>query len=365
MSEPRVGLAADRDPHAHDGRAGVAPVRSIARTASSARASAVSSSARLDAPAERMPAEARGLVGEPVIEGDWLDALARLRAAGEPAVIATLVHVRGHAPREAGAKMIVGRRGVWSTIGGGNLEATAIQRARELLRDRGAVPEELELGLSEHARADHGEQCCGGVVRILLEPVAAAPTVAIFGVGHVGLELARIVTRMPWRVHLVDAREGMFAPERLGEILTGAATVSLHSGPAPEQVVAGLPEGAHALILTHDHAEDFLLCDAVLRRDAELRAEAEEAADAGEDGGDVAGGEALADTGVRGGLGSMGVIGSAAKWARFRGRLASEGHADEEIARLRCPIGIQGIGGKEPVAVAVSVAAELLELVRR
>ena len=57
----------------------------------------------------------------------------------------------------------------------------------------------LESRLSPHASHDHGRQCCGGEVRLLLEPISVRPTVAIFGVGHVGLELARILFRLELR----------------------------------------------------------------------------------------------------------------------------------------------------------------------
>lgn len=95
----------------------------------------------------------------------------------------------------------------------------------------------------------------------------------------------------------------------------------------PEIVLGELAPGTHVLIMTHDHAEDFALCDAVLR-----------------------GGE----------FGSIGLIGSAGKWARFRTQLAAQGHDDAAIARITTPIGLAGLGGKEPAAIAVSVAAELL-----
>lgn len=143
---------------------------------------------------------------------DWLDALGQLRRDRLPAVLLTVLDVRGHAPRDAGAKMVVGPTGLWGSVGGGNLEITAVERARELLREtrqpsglRGG-PEVLEFGLSEHAPAEHGRQCCGGVVRVLIEPVPVRPTVAIFGLGHVGLELARVLTRLDLDLVLVDSR---------------------------------------------------------------------------------------------------------------------------------------------------------------
>ena len=123
-------------------------------------------------------------------------------------VLVTLATVRGHAPREAGAKMVVGLQGTYGSVGGGNLEATAVDRARQMLRLGRAEPELLTLRLTDRAPAEFGRQCCGGEVTLLLEVVQAArPAVAIFGVGHVGLALARILVTLDIELHLIDSRE--------------------------------------------------------------------------------------------------------------------------------------------------------------
>ena len=101
---------------------------------------------------------------------DWLDALQHLRTAGLPGVLVTVTEVRGHAPREAGAKMVVGARTTWDSVGGGNLEATVVERARVLLATGATDPETMTFSLNEHAAVEHGRQCCGGVVSVLLEP---------------------------------------------------------------------------------------------------------------------------------------------------------------------------------------------------
>ena len=88
-----------------------------------------------------------------------------------------------------------------------------------------------------------------------------------------------------------------------------------------------LPAGSHVLIMTHDHAEDAALCDAALRC---------------------------------GHLDSIGLIGSSAKWRRFAKKLAEEGHGPDALARIITPIGLPEITGKEPAAIAVGVAADLL-----
>src|SRR3954469_2106625 len=109
---------------------------------------------------------------------DWLQALQQLRSAGLPGVLATVAEVRGHAPREAGAKMLVGAEATWGSIGGGNLEATVIDRARAMIAAGTAGPETLTFPLKEHPPPLHARQCCGGVVSVFLEPFPARPTVA-------------------------------------------------------------------------------------------------------------------------------------------------------------------------------------------
>ena len=266
---------------------------------------------------------------------EWLKAVQRLREQRVPGVLVTVTSVRGHAPREAGAKMVVSAEHTWATVGGGNLEAVAIDRARSMLTDGCGVPEEMKMSLSDKAPYQRGVQCCGGEVELLLEPLAVVPSVAIFGMGHVGHELARILARHDLELHLIDSRPDQLSPEQLSGLDDAVAGVHVHQVPVlPELVIGELPEGTHVLIMTHDHAEDAALCDAALRTFTQ-------------------GPDHLA---------SIGLIGSSAKWSRFRAKLADEGHSPEAIARITTPIGLPDLGGKEPATIAVSVAARLLQL---
>jgi xanthine dehydrogenase accessory factor len=259
----------------------------------------------------------------------WLAAVEQLRSDRDAGVLVTVADVRGHAPRDAGAKMVVAADRTWGTVGGGNLEQTAVERARAMLATRATVPEQLTLGLSDRARTEHGRQCCGGEVTLLLEPLPVVPSVAVFGVGHVGLELARILASHDLDLHLVDSRAAQLAPERLAVLDEADARIHVHHSPVPELALGSVPTGTHVLVMTHDHAEDFALCDAALRCTH---------------------------------LATIGLIGSAAKWTRFRTGLAVEGHDATTVDRIRCPIGLPGLPGKEPAAIAVSVAAELMGL---
>src|SRR3954453_12730135 len=152
----------------------------------------------------------------------WITAVERLRRERQPGVLVTVVAVRGHAPREAGAKMVVGERQYWGTIGGGNLEETAVRRARELLASEAREPETDTASLTERAPARYGVQCCGGGVTVWYEPLRPVPSVAIFGVGPVGTERARTPARHDVELPLVDSRAGQIAPDRLAPITTDA-----------------------------------------------------------------------------------------------------------------------------------------------
>lgn len=213
----------------------------------------------------------------------------------------------------------------FGTIGGGNLEMTALTRARELLAEGQTAPEMLTLRLNDKAPAKYGRQCCGGEVTMLFEPLPVPASVAIFGIGNIGLELTRILARHDLDLTVSDSR-----PEQL-EAIDGleepVARIRREFAVVGEEVITELPAGAHVVIMTHDHAEDLHLCSAALTR---------------------------AD------LGSVGLIGSNAKWQRFRKNLADEGFESEVIDTIRCPIGLPDLPGKAPATIAVSVAADLL-----
>jgi xanthine dehydrogenase accessory factor len=259
----------------------------------------------------------------------WLQAVEKLRAGRRAGVLVTLVSVRGHAPREAGAKMVVTADATWDSVGGGNVEATAVARAREMLSAGDDAPSTFTLDLSDKAPGEHGVQCCGGEVTVLLEPLAVRPAVAVFGIGHVGLELARILARHDLDLHLVDSRHEQLGDDVLAPLADADARVHVHhEAVLPELVMAELPPGTHVLVMTHDHAEDVALLDAALRTHH---------------------------------LGPVGLIGSSAKWSRFRSTLVADGHDPAAVDAIVTPIGLPSLAGKDPATIAVSVAAALLQ----
>jgi xanthine dehydrogenase accessory factor len=256
----------------------------------------------------------------------WLTALHHHQTNHTACVLVTLIAVRGHAPQHIGAKMVVTANSSFDTIGGGNLEQCAIQMARGMIYQPQPSPERHTLRLN-HEQSLFGVQCCGGEVELLLEPMLPMPCIAIFGLGHVGLALAKILSLLPLRLYLIDSRPEMLATERLKPLENQPAHLEPRFTPVPDGIVPDLPAQTHVLILTHDHAEDLYILKAALgRRD----------------------------------FSSLGLIGSSAKWQRFRRKLLESGFTQTDLERVTCPIGLPEIRSKAPAAIAIGVAAHLL-----
>ena len=254
--------------------------------------------------------------------------LAAFLAAHPQSVLVEIAEAKGSTPREEGAVMLVAEHAAWGTIGGGQLEFMAIDNARAMLAGGGEVRMNVPLG------PEIG-QCCGGRTLISFRPVTppvaaelqrrlakedhARPAVFLFGAGHVGLALARALVPLPLSVTVVETRaEALRALP--GEVTARHAAM-------PEALVAGIPAGGAAVILTHDHALDFLIAR-----------------------------EALA----RPDLAYVGMIGSATKRATFAAWARREGMAPEISGRLVLPIGGSVVKDKRPEVIAAMVAAELL-----
>lgn len=259
--------------------------------------------------------------------------LLQLRAflAASPAVaVIEVAEARGSTPREKGAWMLVSARATLGTIGGGQLEFLAIDRARELIRQNVAtgamdIPLGPEIG-----------QCCGGRVELTISLVdearraeleartraeeAARPQVLVFGGGHVGHALAAALSLLPLSATVIETRA-----EALDGITDGVAT---RLTPVPEEAVREAPPGSAFVVLTHDHALDFLIvAEALKRPDAAY----------------------------------VGMIGSKTKKATFRSWYFREaGGTEADFARLVSPIGGSDLDDKRPAVIAALAAAEIM-----
>jgi xanthine dehydrogenase accessory factor len=321
----------------------------------------------------------------------WIEELAHMSSE---AVRVTLVEADGSSPREAGAAMLVSGEGVTGSIGGGALEHQAIARARTMLGD--LVPGCWPRSSDKIALGPSLGQCCGGAVRLLYErfgpaeqrallalslapgarhgvlarpldagtpprlvddrksvaelpkPVASAvsdmlsglrprrtvlirdwliepcgaerPALHVYGAGHVGRAVIAMAALLPLDVIWLDTAAGRFPAALPGDIRCQIA-------PDLAEAAGRADAGCYHLVMTYSHAIDLAVCHSLLQRN------------------DFA---------------FLGLIGSATKRARFLSRLRQAGIGDAALQRLTCPIGVDGIDGKEPGTIAVSALAQVL-----
>lgn len=293
---------------------------------------------------------------------EWAGHARRVLDQGQACALISLLAVEGSAPREAGTRMVVTADACLGTIGGGHLEFLAVKQARAALDHPPGA-----WRIQDYPLGPLLGQCCGGRVRVmverldpdhsdwlreveirpafaletrlydghverhlvsempaalaakgpqpmagdrLIEAVGAPVTqLTLFGAGHVGQAIARLMSGLPFDLHWYDERPE-YSPQTTPQNLSDIA-----------QNASGL-----VLIMTHDHALDYRLTAAALSGEASF----------------------------------IGLIGSATKRVRFLNRLRKDGFDDDVLQRLTCPIGIAGISGKAPEIIAVSVVAQLL-----
>jgi xanthine dehydrogenase accessory factor len=257
------------------------------------------------------------------------DAILAFAENHDRVMLVEVIDVRGSAPREAGAFMLVAEDAEYGTIGGGQLEFQMIQHARRCLgenthRSRLAIPLGPGIGQCCGGHVDIGFDMLGGPIAAdLLNRVRAAEAaerpVYVFGAGHVGLAVVRALKPLPFRTILVDTRR-----ERLA---AGDPGIETRLSAIPEAEVDKAPSGAVFVAVTHDHALDFLITAAALRR------------------GDAA---------------YVGMIGSRTKRAQFKRWFLENGGSESALAALVSPIGDSGVEDKRPEVIAALTAAEIV-----
>ncbi len=332
----------------------------------------------------------------------WVHELLRCKSTGKDCVLVTVVSTRGSAPREAGTRMLVTGSEVVGSIGGGNLEFKSIGIARDMLvTGSEARMQRFPLGASLG-------QCCGGVVNLLFEPVMPTATwpnalcaaidggescklatalhgdhrdgklllvgdaavgslpdtdrqqllhafavrgthqgpevvtvntraylvetvapaafkLYLFGAGHVGRALVKILGELDCCVTWIDSRESEF-PDAV------PANVICMVSDEPADAASSASADAYFLVMTHSHTLDHEIAESILRRD------------------DVA---------------WFGLIGSRTKRRLFETRLHARGICAERRASMICPIGNTRVSSKEPMAIALGVATQILEFSER
>lgn len=332
----------------------------------------------------------------------WINNLRDVIASGETACLVTVVNIRGSAPREAGARMLVTATQTFGTVGGGELEYQCTKLAVE--RIRAATDNHAGHVLRTFPLGSNCGQCCGGVVDVLIEYIADASLDWVH-------ELKRLYDQQKDFVTVSSAHEGR-------GLIVGGRLVNFG---LPEQHVASITATAAAMCEAGEHVcwtrlnGDKLFCERIAVSDfniaifgaghvgsavvavlssldcrirwidsrrnvlpvqvADNIATIESVTPAREVAAIPSGSYFLIMTHShaldleiidqvlrRQDARYCGLIGSQSKRRRFERLLRKQGMTDEVLADLVCPIGVAGIPGKRPQEIAVAVAAELLQM---
>lgn len=233
-------------------------------------------------------------------DAEWVRTLARWHEAGEGCVIVT------PADDALTGRLIVSGKEHFGSLGDAALDAKAIDASRRVLAERARPAELVKLGDGRS---------------VLLDPVRPTDMrVVLFGAGHVGRALARVLGVVSCEVTWVDSRPSEF-PQEMPHNVRAVITA------APREVIARAPAGSYFITMTHSHALDFEIIEQVLQRD------------------DFA---------------FCGMIGSGTKRRSFEHGYGKKGLNPAKLAQLTCPVGIDGLSSKEPGTIAVAIAAQLL-----
>lgn len=250
---------------------------------------------------------------------NWLDILNEFKQKREAVALITVTKCLGSTPCVVSSRMIVTKdKKIFGTIGGGKLEFKAIDEAIIAINENKIIESTYTLG-------PEFEQCCGGKVEFIIEPMNQQPEVFVFGAGHIGVEIVHLLKDTPFKVHLIDSREKWFDnldlephvlvhPVKLNDFKTFKDAVNWNSN-------------SFVLVLTHDHTIDFDIIAMALKEETKF----------------------------------MGLIGSKTKRVRFNNMLIKEMGIEEGMSNVVCPIGLD-IGGDTPKEIAISAVAQLLQV---
>lgn len=246
---------------------------------------------------------------------NWIELLQDFKRKKRPVALVTVSKILGSAPCKVASKMIVTKqKEIFGTIGGGKLEFQVIDEAIIAIKENKIKELSYTLG-------PEFEQCCGGKVELIIEPMNQSPELYLFGAGHIGVALCQILKDTPFNIALLDIRKNWRATFEIDKNITyNDIAFDLY-----KQTINWGPN-CYMAVMTHDHKLDFEIIALALHSETKY----------------------------------IGLIGSKTKKNKFNNLLKKELNFEAGISPVHCPIGLD-IGGSTPKEIAISIAAELLK----
>jgi len=249
---------------------------------------------------------------------NWIEKILEFKERKEEVALVTVTKCVGSSPCVVGSRMIVTKeKEIFGTVGGGKLEYQVIDDAIEALKSCEILERDYTLG-------PEFRQCCGGKVELIIEPMNQSPELYIFGAGHIGVELCKVVADTPFKVHLIDSRADWFTDMDLDPNIRVHEVDEGDMKTFEDAVSWG--NNCYVLVLTHFHRIDFSVIAMALKKETKY----------------------------------LGLIGSKTKKVRFNNMLIKEMGISEGISNVVCPIGSET--GDTPREIAIGVIAQLLQV---
>ncbi|WP_278286134.1 XdhC family protein [Vallitalea okinawensis] len=245
-----------------------------------------------------------------------------MKNSGGPCMVVTVVEKTGDGPVEVGKKMLVGENGeAFGTVGGGALEYFAREKCKELLKKRQSIFEKYLLNEGKIVeQATTLPMACGGMVSLFYEYIGVKAHIYIFGAGHVGQALTRVLKTMDFHVTVIDSRKKVY------EAFVGADR-KVHASYAEFIDQEGLREGSYVVVCTPSHKHDYNVINKVLELQLEPR--------------------------------YIGMLCSPVKLKDFLEKTYDNFGKDVDLSNFYSPIGLD-TGGGTPEEIAISITAEIL-----
>ena len=247
---------------------------------------------------------------------NWIELLHDFKSKKKPVALVTVTKILGSAPCRVASKMIVTlEKEIYGTIGGGKLEFQVIDEAVRAIQENKIIESTYTLG-------PEFEQCCGGKVELIIEPMNQSPELYLFGAGHIGVAICNVLKDTPFAITLLDTRENWRGTIEIDQTVTyNASPFDLY-----KQTINWGPN-CYVVILTHDHKLDFEITALALHQPTKY----------------------------------IGLIGSKTKKNKFNNLLINELNFEAGISPVHCPIGLD-LGGNSPKEIAISIGSELLKV---
>ena len=250
---------------------------------------------------------------------DIYEEIVRIRNEGDKAALATVVQDKGSTPRSRGSKMLVRSDGSFiGTIGGGCLEAEVWEAAMKVIKEE--TPQMLDFDLTGRKETKEG-LICGGIMKILVEPIISRPKIYIFGAGHIGFAISKIAKMTGFKIAVIDDRPAYANIEKFPD-----ADEFFVDDPAMVVPKLGISKNSYIIIACRGHLEDQQVLEQVIKKPAAY----------------------------------IGMLGSRKKTKTVFSSLKESGITQKMLEEIHAPIGLP-IATETPEEIAVSIMAEIID----